>query len=274
MPYEFIVTLSTIPSKLKDLPATLDSIVNQTLKAKKIILQIPETYDFRLKGQSINTDLLDSIKRKYGKYGLEVNVCKNDDGPGTKLVGLLEQIPLQSFGPNQKIVVLDDDLIYNRKSLEYVKNALDKSSLPLNASFYTYKMEDITVGQGADLFVLEPNALEDYLAFFYKVKNSKDGKFILHHDDVILSYYLNQTNNPVVQMESPPGNTYEEQNSTHVNALHNLQGEYSRDNLNNNVLQKLREVSETQTEGFGTMSQHVTVMQQWTNFLRACGYMC
>ena len=56
MPYEFIVTLSTIPSKLKDLPATLDSIVNQTLKAKKIILQIPEKYDFRLKGQSINTD--------------------------------------------------------------------------------------------------------------------------------------------------------------------------------------------------------------------------
>ena len=77
MPYEFIVTLSTIPSKLKDLPATLDSIVNQTLKAKKIILQIPETYDFRLKGQSINTGLLDSIKRKYGKYGLElINECQ------------------------------------------------------------------------------------------------------------------------------------------------------------------------------------------------------
>lgn len=273
MPYEFIVTLSTIPSKLEYLPATLDSIVNQTVKAKKIILQIPKKYDFRLKGQSINSDLLESIKQKYSKYGFEVNVCKDDNGPGTKLVGLLEQMPAQSFKSNQKIVVLDDDLIYNQKSLESIKTTLEEGYSPLNASFYTYRIEDITIGQGADIFILEPNALEDYLAFFYKVKNSKDGKFILHHDDVILSYYLNKSNNSVVKMESPPGGTYKKQNRYDINALQNLQGEYSRDNLNDNVLQKLREVSETHIEGFGTMSQPVNIICIWLDFLRVCGFM-
>lgn len=74
-------------------------------------------------------------------------------------------------------------------------------------------------------------------------------------------------------MESPPGGTYKKQNRYDINALQNLQGEYSRDNLNDNVLQKLREVSETHIEGFGTMSQPVNIICIWLDFLRVCGFM-
>lgn len=281
MPYEYIVTLSTIPSKLQYLPVTLDSLINQSIKPKKIILQIPEKYDFRLKNQTIDHDQLHSIERKYAQYGFEVHMCKKDHGPATKLVGLLEKIPAQNFGANQKIVVIDDDLIYHPKMIETLNNALEKSSVPFNGAMDTYPLDNIIVGQACDGFILEPNSLKNYLDFFYKVENSDDGNFILHHDDVVLSYYLNTVNSEFVEITPPQGGSYKPQNSTNIDALHNIQGKYSRDNLNKEIIKKLHNVFDNEEgktqprniEGFGTMTQPVNIICIWLDFLRVCGFM-
>ena len=59
--YKYIITLTTIPSKFQYLHLTIDSIVKQTIMPDKIIINIPNEYNFRLTGK-ISDDEINDLK--------------------------------------------------------------------------------------------------------------------------------------------------------------------------------------------------------------------
>ena len=84
----YIVSLTTIPTRINFIEKTIKSLVEQTLKPSKIILNIPKKYNFRFKG-SLDYSI---VKKKLGKYKNDViiNNITEDYGPGSKILGLLE----------------------------------------------------------------------------------------------------------------------------------------------------------------------------------------
>ena len=92
--------LTTIPSRLKNLEIILDSLLNQTKKIDKIILNIPK-YSIRFKSNYVIPEFL---KKDKFKDILVINRCK-DYGPGTKLLGGLTYLS----NKNGYVIILDDD---------------------------------------------------------------------------------------------------------------------------------------------------------------------
>lgn len=276
MPYEFIVTLSTIPSKLQYIDRTLDSLVNQTITPKCIILQIPQKYDFRFDGDTIDSSRLEQIKNKYAKYPFHVHITKEDNGPGTKLIGLLESPFVNDFNENTKIILVDDDLDYDNQLLEITKNHLDNDDKLQAGSYHVYDLENMSIGQGADGFILDPKILKEYLPFFNKVKQSPQNKSILHHDDIVLSYYLSQNGISVTRLKYLDSrHSYRLHEGSEKDGLHNLKGEYSRSTLNHRTINDLNQLfNKSNQEGFQTQTYITTnVFDTCTEYLIIWGFM-
>lgn len=92
----YVVSLTTIPSRLQKLQPILDSYMNQSMKPEKIILNVPLEY-MRFPGQ--HTQIPD-----FGPHVL-VNRTREDYGPATKLLGTLGL----DIDPQAIILVSDDD---------------------------------------------------------------------------------------------------------------------------------------------------------------------
>jgi hypothetical protein len=60
---KYIVSLTTIPSKMDNLYLTIDSIIQQTIVPDKIILNIPKVYDFRINSTEIPIEKMDDLKK-------------------------------------------------------------------------------------------------------------------------------------------------------------------------------------------------------------------
>ena len=183
----FCASLTTIPSRIREVSLTIDSLINQTKKPEKIFLNIPYKYE-RFPEQVISTEQLEKL-RNY--ENLEIIRCE-DFGPGTKLLG-----PINNLEKYSHIVLVDDDHVYQKDMFEiFFREALKN---PDNAySFCVYEIEDLKVGQGADGFMINTNYLKNILLFFnnYVKKN----KSLFLNDDLWISIYLNKCLN--VEIES------------------------------------------------------------------------
>ena len=82
----FCITFTTIPSRIKTLKKTIESIEKQTLKPNKIFLNIPYKYH-----RFPNTKILDSDLKNLKSELLEVSRC-DDFGPATKIMGSLKKV--------------------------------------------------------------------------------------------------------------------------------------------------------------------------------------
>ena len=102
MSIKFCITLTTIPSRLKDINKTIESIEKQTVKPDKIFINIPNEY-YRFPNIKILDEELDIIKSKL----VEVNRCK-DYGPATKIMGSLNKVRDYDCA----IIIDDDHLFY------------------------------------------------------------------------------------------------------------------------------------------------------------------
>ena len=183
----FCVSLTTIPSRFKQVRLTIDSLAKQTQKPEKIFLNIPYNYQ-RFPGQVISTEHLDELSNF---KNLEIVRC-DDFGPGTKLLGSINNLEKYSH-----VVLVDDDHVYQKDMFEIFFNEVLKN--PDNAySFCVYEIEDLKVGQGADGFMINTNHLKNVLLFFnnYVKKN----KSLFFNDDLWISIYLNKFLN--VKIES------------------------------------------------------------------------
>ena len=183
----FCASLTTIPSRIREVSLTIDSLINQTKKPEKIFLNIPYKYE-RFPEQVISTEYLEKLRNL---KNLEITRCE-DFGPGTKLLGSINNLEKYSH-----VVLVDDDHVYQKDMFEiFLNEALKK---PDNAySFCVYEIEDLKVGQGADGFMINTNYLKNIILFFnnYVKKN----KSLFFNDDLWISIYLNKFLN--VEIES------------------------------------------------------------------------
>ena len=109
--HDIIVSLTTYSKRLYEVHLTIESIMEQTMKANKIILWL----DYSLQNKPLPKALLLLQKR-----GLEIQYCE-DIRSYKKLIPTLEQYP------NDAIITIDDDLIYEFDLLEnlitpYIEN--------------------------------------------------------------------------------------------------------------------------------------------------------
>ena len=113
----FIVSLTTLPPRFKHLRNVLDSLCNQDYSNYEVHLNVPKETKFDGK---YSEDL------SQFDYGDRLKIFYVDDiGAVTKLYYTL----LRSENPNQRIITVDDDFIYNSSMLseydDYIKNNKD-----------------------------------------------------------------------------------------------------------------------------------------------------
>ena len=173
---KFCVSLTTIPSRIKNISKVINSLQNQTLNADQIYLNLP--YNFkRFKDYKFNDKDIKDLKDQ----GVNISRC-DDYGPATKLMGSLNEIR-----DNYDCVILvDDDHIYHEKTFEiFIKNFNIKK---VNYSYYLNKIFNIRMGQCADGFLINTEFLNDIEKFYNKyVSNNKN---LFHDDDLWFALFL------------------------------------------------------------------------------------
>ena len=169
------VSLTTIPSRVKNLNRSVESLLKQICKPDKIFINIPTKYK-RFK-EIIEKEHIP----KFSDPIVEITRCE-DFGPGTKLLGSLNK-----FKENSLIILADDDHVYEDYMIEkfnyfYLKSAKNAYS------FYVHPLKNFGVGQGADGFAINSNFLKGIDIFYEKVV--KENKDLFIHDDLWTSFFL------------------------------------------------------------------------------------
>lgn len=107
---DIVICLSTIPSRLPYLQTTLKSLLTQSRRPQKIRLHLPNFSKRESIGYEIPSWLLQS-------KSVEIIRCE-DYGPATKLIPAVED-----FAQNQKLLILDDDMIYPSGLVDHMYKA-------------------------------------------------------------------------------------------------------------------------------------------------------
>ena len=140
------VSLTTIPSRVKSLNKSVESLLKQICKPDKIFINVPTKY------RRFKEILEEEHIPKFKDSRLEITRCE-DFGPGTKLLGSLKKIKRDSL-----IILADDDHVYEDYMIEKFNYFYSKA--PENAySFYVHPLKNFGVGQGADGFAINSNLL-------------------------------------------------------------------------------------------------------------------
>ena len=232
---KFIISLTSIPSKFKYINLTINSLLNQSLKPSKIIINIPLEYSFRFK-HKLSDEEINSLKNEFNNDLIELNFTKKDYGPGTKLLGLYENNIFDKYN-NDYIILVDDDHIYENYMLElFAKNISDLNCLV--ASYYTYNCNNIIIAQGADGFLIKKDLLNDFLSYYDKIK---DYDYIGYHDDYYISYFLHLKNISINHIKIE-GLIYKQHENTYIDSLYKLAGQYNRGNVSNRCIQILEKI--------------------------------
>jgi len=217
-----VISLTTIPSKFDNLYKTIDSLIAQTV-VLKIIVNIPKQYTFRFKGE-IPKEKLDYFMEKYGNFCV-LNMVE-DYGPGTKLLGLLsgDYVIQEKY-----VIIVDDDIIYKPYMVEtFIKEMEQETDV---SSFYVYNYNWLRIAQGVDGFLMKMDKLNHFMKYYDSIKNQD---YIHYHDDFYFSYYFYLLNICVKHIHSPHI-IYDVHDNTFTDALCNLHGKYSRNNLNDKM---------------------------------------
>jgi len=175
-----VVSLTTIPDRIEFMKPTIASILDQSVKVDEIAINIPLvsrkglTYEIPTWMQNMKS--------------ITIHRIQNDHGPATKLLPTLER-----ENPDTRIIVVDDDVVYNSDTVKILLDTFDKnnqtaaitnfgillqknSELPTNSSrvgsFFT-KSREVDLVQGFSGFLVTPR-------MFYITNNnttSSDEKF-------------------------------------------------------------------------------------------------
>lgn len=176
-PLPVIVSIATLPSRIADLRPTLDSLLNGDLVPDKIFVLRSEFSEREKSGYVIPDFLTDE---NYCRDVVEVKVTK-DLGPGTKILGALDHLPEHSY-----LVLADDDVSYHPRFLADIVKA-QASSPDCSFSYYTYRADGLTLGQGCDGFSFYSPNLRGIQEFADKYVV---GTTLLYHDDLWISFFL------------------------------------------------------------------------------------
>jgi hypothetical protein len=229
--YKYIISLTTIPSKFDYLYLAMDSMVKQTVVADVIIINIPKTYDFRLTGE-ISQEKINDFLGKYSKYNVVINMVEKDDGPGTKILGLLKNNILDKDKINEDtyLILLDDDFVYKPYLIEYFDKDINVNKDIDVATYYSYNYNNINVAQAADAMIFKYNIINNFLDYYDIIK---DEDYLFYHDDFFISYFFYLKNKNIQYIPPPYGSLiYDWHEFSKIDSLFHLEGKYNRNNLN------------------------------------------
>lgn len=228
----YIVSLTTIPSKFDDLYITIDSLVCQTVIPCKIVINIPRKYNFRMNNSEIPSDKLNDFIDKYSKYNVCINFLDKDYGPGTKLLGLLNSSIINNYDiSNTYIILVDDDVVYKHYMIEHFEKCIISNNAEV-ASFFVYDYYNLKIGQGVDGFLIKLSALNHFLLYYNLIK---DFDYIHYHDDFYISYFFHLINKNIEYIQLDQCLIYYIHSTTFVDCLNNIDGKYSRHNSQENI---------------------------------------
>lgn len=111
-PGEIIVSLTTHNRRIYDVYLTIESLMQQTRKANRIVLWISEEH---------RADMLPMALKSQESRGLEIKYCK-DIRSYTKLIPALKAFP------NDVIITVDDDIVYDVNMIDRLVMAYLKDS--------------------------------------------------------------------------------------------------------------------------------------------------
>jgi hypothetical protein len=176
---KFCVSLSSIPPRFDSVIKVVKSLNEQTFKPSKIFLNIPYNYKRFPEIKDINLDIFKDINDN----NFEISRCE-DYGPGTKLLGSINSLKNFDF-----VILVDDDHCYHPRMCE-IFNKYFNLNKEQAYSFFTLKIYDLIMGQGADGFLINTNHLHGILDFYNK--HVRDYKYCFLNDDFWISMYLNK----------------------------------------------------------------------------------
>lgn len=108
--HDIIVSLTTYGKRLYDVGLTIESIMDQTMKANRIILWLSE---------ELESTILPVSLQLLQKRGLEIAFCKD-------MRSYKKLVPTLCRYPDDAIITIDDDLIYEFDLLEHLITAYQK----------------------------------------------------------------------------------------------------------------------------------------------------
>jgi len=182
---KFCISLSSVPSRFQSVKEVVNSLNRQTIRPDNIFLNIPFSYERFPKIKDVNIDTFKDIKDD----NFQIIRCK-DYGPGTKLLGSVSL--LKNF---DYVILVDDDHTYHPRMCE-ILNKYFRFNKEQAYSFFTVKIYDLIMGQGADGFLINSNHLEGILDFYNRyVKNYK---YCFLNDDFWISFFLKKFKNKQV----------------------------------------------------------------------------
>ncbi len=111
--HRIVVSMSTIPDRIHLIGPTLASLLDQTVKPHEIAINIPHISRKGLKYTI--PDWLSNLK------SVKIHRVDKDEGPGTKLLPTLRR-----ENPGTRIIVVDDDNIYNSGMIEHLLREFNK----------------------------------------------------------------------------------------------------------------------------------------------------
>lgn len=108
-----VVSLSTIPERLQYMKPTLCSILSQTVRVDEIAINIPW-----LSRKGIKYEIPDWMTKL---KNVKIYRVAMDEGPATKLLPTLRREK-----PNTRIIVIDDDNIYNSRLVNVLNRTFER----------------------------------------------------------------------------------------------------------------------------------------------------
>lgn len=204
--YPTIISLTTIPSRIKYTVKVVQSMLNGLSGFEKLIVNLPcKRKDF------------DFIKDSR----LVINKMNQDYGPITKIWGTIQLFPY----PREMNLLILDDNEYHLDGIKIIAERQDKDHNK-TFSYYKYNYKGIEVPQGVDIISFWYPNLRNFQTY---VKQYLSNKYCKRVDDLLIGKYLMEHG---IKVEELPRHWkwVWKVNNHDDGGLFKVKGEYSRSN--------------------------------------------
>jgi len=230
-PPRTVVSITTFGERIFHMTRCLDGIFSQSQRPDRVIITIPKTHREKektmcsledcesdtteydesqanilswFKNYSRTTSFNETKKDVYEFPMITVQFIEKDWGPATKVLGGL----LLERDPDTVIITMDDDMVYNRITIEWLSIRIDRKGMALafGCEMWNNQHSDFkafTTYSPSNIFVTSPRACNGWLvgwtAVAHRVSNFGDDiwtyldklpRGCFYNDDIWLSGYV------------------------------------------------------------------------------------